>query len=150
MNEAKRLAGRTVLVGVHGTELDRSTGQRRQSRAPAGVILFSRNLASARQTVRLLRELRRLLPYPLLLALDQYLRKEKARGRIHTESPHEMAFLIVSAIHNGALFEALCGPVPQMNEQAVRTVIGCIWEGLEPRGDSQKATQPNPSGGEHD
>jgi AcrR family transcriptional regulator len=69
----------------------------------------------------------------LLRALEQHLIEERDAGRAAMESPHVMAFLIVSAIHNAAMFEALCGPMPQVNESAVRKIVASIWAGLEPR-----------------
>lgn len=71
MAKWESLAGGVLMVGLPGTALDRATAQRIQGLAPGGVILFTRNLASPEQTALLLDELRRLLPSPTLLALDQ-------------------------------------------------------------------------------
>jgi AcrR family transcriptional regulator len=69
----------------------------------------------------------------LLTALEHHLTEEQAAGRIATDSPHRVAFLVVSTLHNAALFEALLGPLPQVNETTVRHLIGIVWTGLEPR-----------------
>jgi beta-N-acetylhexosaminidase len=63
--------GRSLMVALPGPALGREDAGRLKRLEPGGVILFLRNLESAGQTTELLRELRRLLPYPLLLALDQ-------------------------------------------------------------------------------
>jgi len=59
------------MVGLAGPTLDPADARRLQHLGPGGVILFGRNLESAAQTVRLHEAIRQLLPYPLLLALDQ-------------------------------------------------------------------------------
>ncbi len=64
-------AGGTLLIGVPGPQLDRETAERVATLAPAGVILFRRNLSSPEQTRRLLDELRTLLPPDPILAVDQ-------------------------------------------------------------------------------
>ena len=69
----------------------------------------------------------------LLTALEHHLTEEQAAGRIATDSPHRVAFLVVSTLHNAALFEALLGPLPQVNESTVRQLIGIVWTGLEPQ-----------------
>jgi len=71
MTESLSLAGRTLMVGLPGTELDAEVAERLRRLNPGGVILFRRNLESCRQTIELLDELRRLVTHPLLLALDQ-------------------------------------------------------------------------------
>jgi len=71
MREPITNAGRTLMVGLPAGELDGPTADRVRRLAPGGVILFARNLDSAAQTTALLGELRRLVPHPLLCALDQ-------------------------------------------------------------------------------
>src|SRR5262245_19789811 len=66
-----KLAGRTLLVGLPGPELDPETRQRLERLGPAGVILFRRNLETPDQTRALLADVAELLPGPLLFALDQ-------------------------------------------------------------------------------
>jgi len=68
---ASRNVARTLMVGVPGPELDPRTATRLEALAPGGVILFGRNLDSPGQLIRLLDDLRALLPRPTLLALDQ-------------------------------------------------------------------------------
>jgi len=64
-------AGRTLMVGVPGTDLDQPTARRLRDLAPGGLILFHRNLDSPVQTAGLIRDLLELLPGPSLVALDQ-------------------------------------------------------------------------------
>lgn len=64
-------AGRVLMVGVPGAQLDVQTARLLAELQPGGVILFGRNLESPAQTVRLLDDLRELLPQPALFALDQ-------------------------------------------------------------------------------
>jgi beta-N-acetylhexosaminidase len=67
MNDWKRLAGTVLMVGFEGEEPE----EKLRALGPAGIILFSRNLESAEQTIGLTERLKRLLPGPALLALDQ-------------------------------------------------------------------------------
>jgi len=71
MSEPITNAGRTLMIGLPAGELDDVTADRVRRLAPGGVILFARNLDSAARTTALLGELRRLVPHPLLCALDQ-------------------------------------------------------------------------------
>lgn len=71
IDDAPAIAGRTLLVGLPDPELDRTTAARLERIGPAGVILFARNLESPEQTAALLAAVSRLLPHPLLLAVDQ-------------------------------------------------------------------------------
>jgi beta-N-acetylhexosaminidase len=59
------------MVGLDGPELDRAAARRLCELAPGGVILFRRNLETPDQAIRLLAAVRRLVPAPTLLALDQ-------------------------------------------------------------------------------
>ena len=65
------IAGRTLMIGLPGPDLDGATAERVSRLSPGGVILFARNLESAEQTRSLLDELQRLVPHPLLRGLDQ-------------------------------------------------------------------------------
>jgi beta-N-acetylhexosaminidase len=67
MSECKALAGAVLMVGFDGAE----PHERLRALGPAGLILFSRNLESAGQTIDLTERLKALLPGPPLLALDQ-------------------------------------------------------------------------------
>jgi beta-N-acetylhexosaminidase len=58
-------------VGLPGPELDSGTATALGEIGPAGVILFRRNLTSPEQVVRLLDDVDRLLPHPILAAIDQ-------------------------------------------------------------------------------
>ena len=71
MDALRRAAGRTILVGLPGPELDEATVQRLQKAGFAGVILFARNLETPAQTAELLRRVAGVLPHPPLLSVDQ-------------------------------------------------------------------------------
>jgi beta-N-acetylhexosaminidase len=71
MTETTPHPGRSLMVGLPASGLDRATSARLRRLAPGGVILFGRNLETAEGTAALLAEVGRLLPHPLLLALDQ-------------------------------------------------------------------------------
>ncbi len=73
-------------------------------------------------------------PFQLFVdALEQHLKAERHAGRISTESPHTSSYLIVSALHNAALFETIAGPSTGINEGSARDLIGIVWIGLQPR-----------------
>lgn len=59
------------MLGLPGTQLDSASAERLERIAPAGVILFARNLDSPQQTIELLAEVGRRLPHPPLFAIDQ-------------------------------------------------------------------------------
>jgi beta-N-acetylhexosaminidase len=65
------MAGRLLMVGLPGPELDDALEARLREIGPGGAILFARNLVSPAQTQRLLARLRTVLPPPSLLAVDQ-------------------------------------------------------------------------------
>jgi beta-N-acetylhexosaminidase len=71
MGERATTAGRVLMVGLPGPDLDAECADRVQRIDPAGIILFARNLQTAEQTARLLDDVDRLVSHPLLLALDQ-------------------------------------------------------------------------------
>lgn len=71
MERWRDTAGRVLMVGLPGPDLDSITAERLRGLRPGGVILFSRNLESPEQIGRLLMGLREILPSPTLLALDQ-------------------------------------------------------------------------------
>ena len=71
MESWRELAGRVLMVGLPGPELDSATVERLKRLRPGGAILFARNLESPGQAGRLLATVRDLLPPPTLLALDQ-------------------------------------------------------------------------------
>ena len=64
-------AGQLLVVGIHGTSLDVTLRSQIQSVAPAGIILFARNLVDATQVAALCRDLYAALPVPPFLAIDQ-------------------------------------------------------------------------------
>ena len=71
MTDWKRQAGGTLMIGLSGPELDRETARWLGALAPAGVILFSRNLDTPEQTAALIEALGPLLPEAPLIAVDQ-------------------------------------------------------------------------------
>ena len=64
-------AGRVLLVGLPGATLDPETAGRIARLAPAGLILFARNLETPAQTRSLIAAFKERLPYPTLVAVDQ-------------------------------------------------------------------------------
>jgi len=71
MDPIRRAAGRSIMVGLPGAELDAATSRRLSEMGVAGVILFGRNLDEPARTVELLSRVTAALPHPPLLALDQ-------------------------------------------------------------------------------
>jgi beta-N-acetylhexosaminidase len=71
MSDPAASPGRLMMVGLPSPQLDSHTRATLERLQPGGVILFARNLDSSEQTATLIDEVRRLLPYPLLVALDQ-------------------------------------------------------------------------------
>ena len=71
MDSWRELAGRALMVGLPGPDLDDRTVETLRRLRPGGAILFARNLESPGQTRRILQALREILPAPTLLALDQ-------------------------------------------------------------------------------
>jgi beta-N-acetylhexosaminidase len=71
MTDWKATAGRALMIGFQGVQPDDSCAEKIRKLRPGGIILFSRNLDSPRQTMELLNFLRDLLPAHPLLALDQ-------------------------------------------------------------------------------
>jgi beta-N-acetylhexosaminidase len=66
-----RRASRRFVVGIEGPEPTAAERSILSAFPPAGVILFRRNLASARQTRQLNRQLREIVGRPIFLAIDQ-------------------------------------------------------------------------------
>ncbi len=74
--DARQAGGRLLTVGFDGTAYDRRIGRMFDELAPAGVILFSRNIVNADQTRRLVGDLKKLNEdrydgRPLFVAIDQ-------------------------------------------------------------------------------
>ena len=62
--------GQLLIVGFDGTELSRQVSSLLTRMQPAGVILFARNIQSAEQTWRLLRECQKCVATPLFTCVD--------------------------------------------------------------------------------
>jgi beta-N-acetylhexosaminidase len=71
MSELDTQAGRVLMVGLSGPRLESDERRLIEDLAPAGVILFRRNLEAPGDLVHLLSDLQALLSAPPLLALDQ-------------------------------------------------------------------------------
>ncbi len=63
--------GKFLILGIPGTEVDSATRDLVQDIRPSGFILFGRNIRSPEQLRALVDELRGLLPFRPLLAIDQ-------------------------------------------------------------------------------
>jgi beta-N-acetylhexosaminidase len=63
--------GQLFCIGLPGTELDQTTRQLVQDIQPGGIIIFGRNVASAKQLRGLLDGVRELLPITPLVGVDQ-------------------------------------------------------------------------------
>ncbi len=59
------------MIGITGTHLDRETEEHLKEINPGSVILFKRNISSARQTAELIAHIKDILPSPPLIAIDQ-------------------------------------------------------------------------------
>jgi beta-N-acetylhexosaminidase len=71
MDPIRRAAGRSIMVGLAGAELDSATARRLEAMGVAGVILFARNLVDPAQTAELLAQASNTLAHAPLLAIDQ-------------------------------------------------------------------------------
>jgi beta-N-acetylhexosaminidase len=65
------MRGQLLMLGVAGPILSSAEADFYRRIQPSGFILFSRNIVDARQTRRLTDELRSLLPYEVIIAIDQ-------------------------------------------------------------------------------
>jgi beta-N-acetylhexosaminidase len=68
--ELRAQAGQLLVIGFEGTELTPELRRLLRQVRPGGVILFTRNIVDARQTWRLLRDIRRMAEQPPFLAVD--------------------------------------------------------------------------------
>src|ERR1700691_967197 len=62
--------GQLLIVGFDGTEMSPRLSSLLTSLQPGGIILFARNIKSAEQTWRLLRECQRCISTPLFSSVD--------------------------------------------------------------------------------
>jgi len=63
--------GQRLMVGINGKTIDSETRKHLLTIKPGFVILFSRNISSAKQVEKLITHIRKLLPLPPLTAIDQ-------------------------------------------------------------------------------
>jgi beta-N-acetylhexosaminidase len=68
--DASKAVGQLLLVGFDGAEMTARLSSRLTRLQPAGVILFARNIKSAGQTWRLLRDCRKCVSTPLFTCVD--------------------------------------------------------------------------------
>jgi beta-N-acetylhexosaminidase len=68
--ESVRTVGQLLIVGFNGTEMTARLSSLLARVQPAGVILFARNIKSAEQTWRLLRDCRKCVSTPLFTCVD--------------------------------------------------------------------------------
>src|SRR5271166_6014328 len=65
-----RTVGQLLIVGFNGTEMTTRLRSLLTRLQPAGVILFARNIQSAEQTWRLLRDCQKCVATPLFACID--------------------------------------------------------------------------------
>ncbi|HJX32329.1 MAG TPA: beta-N-acetylhexosaminidase [Thermodesulfobacteriota bacterium] len=63
--------GQRLMIGIRGTSLDEETRAHLKEIAPGGVILFSRNIENRAQVKNFIREIKKEVTPPPLLAIDQ-------------------------------------------------------------------------------
>jgi beta-N-acetylhexosaminidase len=69
-NRLSQAVGQLLIIGFDGTEMSPRLASLLKRVQPAGVIFFARNIKSAEQTWRLLRECRKCVSEPLLTCVD--------------------------------------------------------------------------------
>ena len=70
--------------------------------------------------------------------LESHLARATELGRMSAGNPHVTAFVIVSALHGAALFEALHGEV-RASDARIRSMVSDLWSGLAPRPSGEPA-----------
>lgn len=63
--------GQLFFIGISGTEASESMSELLSEISPGGVCLFARNIKTAEQVIKLLGDIRRLLPVEPILSIDQ-------------------------------------------------------------------------------
>ena len=63
--------GQLFFIGISGTEADENISKLLSEISPGGVCLFARNIKSAEQVIKLLTDIRRILPVEPLLSIDE-------------------------------------------------------------------------------
>lgn len=69
--EIREKVGQRLMIGINGKTIDSKTKKHLQEINPGAIILFSRNISSAKQVSTLINYIRKLLPSPPLIAIDQ-------------------------------------------------------------------------------
>jgi beta-N-acetylhexosaminidase len=143
---------RAAIVGIEGPALLASEREMLQASAPAGVILFARNIEGPDQLRRLTAELRAVLPGGAVLMVDQeggrvarllppHWRAHPAAGRIgalHAEDPPaglRAAWLTGTLIGLDcarAGFDVACAPVLDLLHPGAHDIVGDRSFGADP------------------
>jgi beta-N-acetylhexosaminidase len=144
MTEASRtLAGSVLGVGIPGASLDGDTRRRLEELAPAGVILFARNVEDSGQVAALTTRLRDTMDLPLVLVDQEGGRVDRLRSwRGRTPSARELAAKGPSAVAEEARktagdlaalgFNVNCVPVLDLDEGNEANGIGDRSFGADP------------------
>jgi len=69
--ELEQKIGQRLMIGIHGSSLDRETRAHLHSISPGGIILFSRNIKSGEQVRELIRQVKEAVQPSPLIAVDQ-------------------------------------------------------------------------------
>jgi beta-N-acetylhexosaminidase len=69
--DMKEKVGQRLMIGINGKTIDSETEEHLKEIKPGSIILFSRNISSAKQVGRLITQIHELLPSPPLIAIDQ-------------------------------------------------------------------------------
>src|SRR5208337_3040276 len=83
--------GQLLIVGFDGTEMTPRLGSLLMRLQPAGVILFARNIKSAEQTWRLLRDCQKCVSTPLFTCVDLEASRSVMSSRAVSANPRETA-----------------------------------------------------------
>ena len=124
-----------AIVGLAGPVLDDVTAARLRTGAPAGVILFARNIVAADQLVTLTGQLRSVLPRGAVLMVDQeggrvarlrppHWRAYPACGALGSERAAWLQGALIGAEARAAGFDVVCAPVLDVRHPGASDVVG--------------------------
>ena len=69
--DTKEKVGQRLMIGIQGKNIDNETKEHLQEIKPGSIILFNRNISTAKQVSRLITHIHELLPWHPLIAIDQ-------------------------------------------------------------------------------